>query len=84
MLWNLRPIIPRGFPSSMAQFAAFKLAAFHTPCTFYRKRIGLLCWRFFTRGVTLSFGNRAHNRSLVRTPVGAAQFGRWAFLRACR
>jgi hypothetical protein len=44
----------------------------------------LLCWRFFTRGVTLSFGNRAHNRSLVRTPVGAAQFGRWAFLRACR
>jgi hypothetical protein len=43
------------------QFAAFRLAAFRTPCTFSRKRIGLSCWRFFTRGAILMFGKRAHN-----------------------
>ena len=56
----------------MAQFAAFKLAAFHTPCTFYRKRIGLLCWRFFTRGVILSFGRAVSETAAVIFTAGTA------------
>jgi len=51
-------------------------AASHFPCTPGFAGTRWLSFPCFTVAAILPFGNVGYNCSLVRTPVGAAQFGR--------